>query len=51
MMTLEQFLAVWEGIFLLVGLLFSGVCFYWLWSWAAWRWSVRELTRIPTRWL
>ena len=51
MMTLEQFLAVWEGIFLLAALLFAGVCAHWLWSWALWRWSAREMARIPTRWL
>jgi hypothetical protein len=51
MMTLDQFLAVWTGIYLLAGLLFTGICVHWLWSWALWRWSAREMTRIPTRWL
>ena len=51
MMTLERFLAAWESILLLSALLFSGVCFHWLWSWAKWRWAAREMARIPTRWL
>ena len=51
MMTLEQFLSVWEGIFLLAGLLVIGVGVHWLGTWALWRWSAREMARIPTRWL
>lgn len=51
MITFERLLQCWMGGLLLCGLLFLGVCFHWAWSWAKWRWSLRDVTRIPTRWL